>query len=163
MSSTAWKINGGSVAKDSEPSYLKGFNATERLNTECNKLKLMKNCHFTVSFHRSRADMLVFVTAFQRPAFAESAQFFYASPQTCGERRSAHAVPLTFPPLLTTRALEYSTELSKAPLHYWTLWIFKLHTKALLQGSILFSPSSTTSSCAQFRPSIIHQPWAHVW
>lgn len=47
------------------------------------------------------------------------------------------AVPLTFPPLLMISVLEYSTELSKASLHYWTPWILN---ETLKHSSRLYLP-----------------------
>lgn len=58
---------------------------------------------------------------------------------------SVQAVPLTFPPLLTTSVLEYPTELSKGSLHYWTPWILNetlklsswLHLPLVIQPFLL--------------------------
>lgn len=42
---------------------------------------------------------------------------------------SQHCSAQAVPPLLTTSVLEYSTELSKASLHYWTPWILNYRLK----------------------------------
>lgn len=88
----------------------------------------MKNCHFTISTHRSLKDMLCLSLHVSGPPSLTDffSVFFWSLFQT---NCSAHAVPLTFPPLLTTPALEYSAELSKAPLHYWTFWILNYTLK----------------------------------